>query len=61
MEQYELNLFPLFINFGICEVKQHDRKNFIKVVPLLVLNYGNRDIEIKRVFIDYKDQFIHFH
>ena len=61
VEQYELNLFPLFINFGICEVKQHDRKNFIKVVPLLVLNYGNRDIEIKRVFIDYKDQFIHFH
>ena len=61
VEQYELNLFPLFINFGICEVKQYDRKNFIKVVPLLVLNYGNRDIEIKRVFIDYKDQFIHFH
>ena len=61
VEHYELNLFPLFVNFGICEVKEYDRKNFIKVVPLLLLNYGNQDIEIKRVFLDYKDQFIHFH
>ena len=61
VENYELNLFPFFINFGICEVKQYNRKNFIKLVPLLIYNYGNRDIEIKRVFLDYKDQFIHFH
>ena len=60
VEHFELNLYPLFINYGICEVKQYDRKNFIKTVPLLIFNYGNRDIEIKRVFLDYKEQFIHF-
>ena len=42
-------------------MKQYDRKNFIKVVPLLILNYGNYDVEIKKVYIDYKEQFIHFH
>ena len=61
VENYEINLFPLFINFGICDVKQYDRKNFIKVVPLLILNYGNYDVEIKKIYIDYKEQFIHFH
>ena len=61
VENYEINLFPLFINFGICDVKQYDRKNFIKIVPLLILNYGNYDVEIKKVYIDYKEQFIHFH
>ena len=61
VEHFELNLYPLFINYGICEVKQYDRKNFIKLVPLLIFNYGNRDIEIKRIFLDYKEQFIHFH
>ena len=50
VEHFELNLYPLFINYGICEVKQYDRKNFIKLVPLLIFNYGNRDIEIKRIF-----------
>ena len=61
VENYELNIFPLFINFGICEVKQYDKKNMIKAVPLLILNYGKYDVEIKRIYFDYKEQFIHFH
>ena len=60
VENYELNLFPIFINFGVCEVKPNDRKNFIKVVPLLITNYGNHDLEIRKVYIDYNEQFIHF-
>ena len=60
VENYEINLYPLFINFGICDVKKYERKNFIKVVPLLILNYGSYDVEIKKIYIDYKEQFIHF-
>ena len=29
-------------------MKAFDRKNFIKVVPLLVINYGQKDFEIKK-------------
>ena len=31
------------------------------MVPLLIMNYDNEDIEIKRVYIDYEDKFLHFH
>ena len=60
VEHYELNIFPMFINFGICEVKAFDRKNFIKVVPLLVINYGQKDFEIKKLYFDIEDKFLHF-
>ena len=61
VKNYELNTFPGFINFGICEISPYNRKNFIKMVPLLIMNYGDEDIEIKRVYIDYEDKFLHFH
>lgn len=61
VEHYELNPFPIFVNFGICDIKQYDRKNFIKIVPLLIKNHGYNNIEIKKVYLDYKEQFIHFH
>ena len=61
VKNYSLNTFPGFINFGICDLSPYNRKNFIKMVPLLIMNYGNEDIEIKRVYIDYEDKFLHFH
>ena len=61
VKNYALNTFPGFINFGICELSPHNRRNFIKMVPLLIMNYGDEDIEIKRIYIDYEDKFLHFH
>ena len=61
VKKYSLNTFPGFINFGICDLAPYNRKNFIKMVPLLMMNFGNEDIEIKRVYIDYEDKFLHFH
>lgn len=31
------------------------------MVPLLIMNYGNKDIKIKRIYIDYEEKFFHFH
>ena len=60
IKKYSLNTFPGFINFGLCDLSSYNRRNFVKMVPLLIMNYGNEDIEIKRVYIDYEDKFIHF-
>ena len=61
IKNYSLNTFPGFINFGLCELSPYNRKNFVKMVPLLIMNYGNQDIEVKRIYIDYDDKFLHFH
>ena len=61
VKNYSLNTFPGFINFGLCDLSSHNRQNFIKKVPLLIMNYGSEDIEIKRIYIDYEDKFLHFH
>ena len=61
VKNYSLNTFPGFINFGLCDLAAYNRKNFVKMVPLLVMNYGNEDVEVKRIYLDYDDKFIHFH
>ena len=61
VKNYSLNTFPGFINFGLCDLSSYNRKNFIKMVPLLLMNYGNEDIELKRIYLDYDDKFLHFH
>ena len=60
IRNYAINTFPSFINFGLCDLSSYNRRNFVKMVPLLIMNYGNEDIEIKRIYIDYDDKFIHF-
>ena len=50
IKNYSLNTFPGFINFGLCELSPFNRKNFVKMVPLLIMNYGNQDIEYFIVF-----------
>ena len=60
IRKYSLNTFPGFINFGLCDLGSYNRRNFVKMAPLLIMNYGNEDVEVKRVYIDYDDKFIHF-
>ena len=57
IKNYSLNTFPGFINFGLCELSPYNRKNFVKMVPLLIMNYGNQDIEVKRIYIDILQNF----
>ena len=61
VKNYSLNTFPGFINFGLCDLSPYNRQNFVKKVPLVVMNYGNEEVEIKRIYIDYEDKFLHFH
>ena len=61
IKKYVLNTFPGFLNFGLCEIGPYNRKNFVKMIPLLIMNYGKEDVEVKRVYIDYEDKFLHFH
>ena len=61
IKKYSLNTFPGFINFGLCELSPYNRKNVVKMIPLLIMNYGHQDIEIKRIYIEYDDKFLHFH
>ena len=42
VKNYSLNTFPGFINFGLCDLSAYNRKNFVKMVPLLIMNYGNQ-------------------
>ena len=53
--------YPKFLNFGLCDVTPKSRNNFIRMIPLKVLNDGINYIKIGKVYIDYDELFLQFH
>ena len=52
---------PKFLNFGLCDVSPKSRNNFIRMIPLKLLNDGIDYIKIGKVYIDYDELFLQFH
>ena len=52
---------PKLINFGICDVTQNSRNNFIRIIPLKLINNGKEYIKIGKVYINYDEAFLQFH
>ena len=53
--------YPKFLNFGLCDVTPKSRNNFIRMIPLNMLNDGNDYIKLGKVYIDYDELFLQFH
>ena len=53
--------YPKFFNFGLCDVTPKSRNNFIRMIPLKLLNDGIEYIKIGKVYIDYDELFLQFH
>ena len=53
--------YPKFLNFGLCDVTPKSRNNFIRMIPLKILNDGIDYIKIGKVYIDYDELFLQFH
>ena len=53
--------YPKFLNFGLCDVTPKNRNNFIRMIPLRILNDGIDYIKIGKVYIDYDELFLQFH
>ena len=52
---------PKLINFGLCDVTQKSRNNFIRIIPLKLINNAKEYIKIGKVFINYDEVFLQFH
>ena len=52
---------PRLLNFGICDISQGSRNNFIRIIPLKLLNNGKEYIKIGKVYINYDELFLQFH
>ena len=53
--------YPSFLNFGLCDVTPKNRNNFIRMIPLKILNDGLDYIKIGKIYINYDDLFLQFH
>ena len=53
--------YPKLLNFGLCDVTPKSRNNFIRMIPLKIINDGNDYIKIGKVYIDYDELFLQFH
>ena len=53
--------YPKFLNFGLCDVTPKSRNNFIRMIPIKILNDGIDYIKIGKVYIDYDELFLQFH
>ena len=56
-----ISTYPKFLNFGLCDVTPKSRNNFIRMIPLKILNNGIDYIKIGKVYIDYDELFLQFH
>ena len=52
---------PKFLYFGLCDVTPKSRNNFIRMIPLRIMNDGIENIKIGKVYIDYDELFLQFH
>ena len=52
---------PTFINFGLCDITPRSRENFIRMIPLKLINEGKENIKIGKVYINYDELFLQFH
>ena len=52
---------PKLINFGLCDITQKSRNNFIRIIPLKLVNNGKEYIKIGNVYIHYDEVFLQFH
>ena len=53
--------YPKILNFGLCDVTPKSRNNFIRMIPLRILNDGIDYIKIGKVYINYDELFLQFH
>lgn len=53
--------YPKTINFGLVDITQKSRNNFIRIIPLKLINNGTEFIKIGKVYINYDEIFIQFH
>ena len=53
--------YPRLLNFGLCDITPKSRNNFIKMIPLDILNDGLDYIKLGKVYIDYDELFLQFH
>lgn len=53
--------YPKILNFGLCDVTPKSRNNFIRIIPLKILNDGIDYIKIGKVYINYDELFLQFH
>ena len=56
-----ISTYPKFLNFGLCDVTPKSRNNFIRMIPLKILNDGIDYIKLGKVYIDYDELFLQFH
>ena len=55
-----ISTYPKFLNFGLCDVTPKSRNNFIRLIPLKIIN-GIDYIQLGKVYIDYDELFLQFH
>ena len=60
------NVFPSVINFGLCQVKTDEditkikQPIFKKIIPLIIGNDDHKPLEVKKIYLDHEDNYIHF-
>ena len=52
---------PTFLNFGLCDITPRSRENFIRLMPIKLINEGKENIKIGKVYINYDELFLQFH
>ena len=52
---------PKLLNFGICDITPKSRDNFMRIIPLKLINNGKEYIKIGKVYTNYDELFLQFH
>ena len=56
-----LTFFPNYINFGLCNILPNHKENLIKKVKIYVINNGDENIKINKIYNDYDDKYVNFY
>ena len=56
----DIEIFPSFFNFGLCNISPKNLNNILKIIPLDITNYYHQPISISNVYINTDEKFIKF-
>ena len=56
-----LTFFPNYINFGLCNILPNHKENLIKKVKIYVINNGDENIKINKIYNEYDDKYVNFY
>ena len=56
----DIQFFPSFFNFGLCNIAPKSKDNIKKIIPLEITNYYLNEITIKNIYLNIEEKFIEF-